>query len=91
MPTLTAITVRAASRQPIGVGGFQEASVSLAFSVAEGDPALDRLADHVARELEAAFARLWAKLEGTPGSEDKPLYRPPTRTAKGGVSHDRSG
>jgi len=64
MPRLTAITVRAASRQPIGAHGFQEASVALSFSVAEDDPALEGLADHVSAELEAAFARLWAKLEG---------------------------
>ena len=70
MPKLTAITVRAASRQPVGVGGFQEASVALSFSVAEDDPVIDGLADHVSLELEAAFARLWARLEGTP--EERP-------------------
>lgn len=64
MPKLTAITVRAASRQPIGAHGFQEASVALSFSVTEEDPVLDGLADHVSTELEAAFAKLWARLEG---------------------------
>jgi hypothetical protein len=70
MPRLTGITVRAASRQPIGRVGFQEAAVALSFAVADGDPALDGLADHVSAELEAAFARLWARLDGAP--EPKP-------------------
>lgn len=66
MPRLTGITVRAASRQPVGVGGYQEAAVSLAFQVEEGDPVVDGLADHVAAELEAAFQKLWARIEGAP-------------------------
>jgi len=66
MPRLTGITVRAASRQPIGQHGFQEASVALSFAVTEDDPVLDSLADHVSAELEAAFQKLWARIEGTP-------------------------
>ena len=70
MPKLTGITVRAASRQPIGPQGFQEASVALSFAVTESEPVLDGLADHVSAELEAAFAKLWARLDGVPGPNE---------------------
>ena len=85
MPRLTAITVRAASRQPVGANGFQEASVSLAFAVADDDPALEGLADHVSAELEAAFIRLWARLEGNPeeGARTRSAV-PNSGTASGG-------
>ena len=66
MTRLTGITVRAASRQPVGVGGYMEAAVSLAFHVEEGDPVIDGLTDHVGAELEAAFQKLWARIEGAP-------------------------
>ena len=80
MPKLTAITVRAASRQPIGAHGFQEASVALSFSVSEDDPVLDGLADHVSAELEAAFTKLWARLDRVPD---------PNCTADNRIAHRR--
>jgi len=80
MPKLTAITVRAASRQPIGVQGFQEASVALSFAVTEDDPVLDGLADHVSAELEAAFQKLWAKLEGVAEPKSNLVNRKCVRT-----------
>jgi len=88
MPKLTAITVRAASRQPIGAHGFQEASVGLSFSVADDDPALEGLADHVSAELEAAFTRLWARLESDPEAK-RPCPRGAARPT--GVAGARIG
>ena len=40
--------------------------MGLSFAVAEDDPALDSLADHVSAELEEAFTKLWARLEAGP-------------------------
>jgi len=46
--------------------GFRKHRSRYRISVSADDPVLDGLAGHVAVEFEAAFAKLWARLEGVP-------------------------
>ena len=62
MPTLQSVTVRTASRMPIG-NGFQEVGVSLSFLVTEPSTSVEVVA-HVSAELREAFQQLWRELDG---------------------------
>ena len=64
MATPTGLTVRTASRQPVGRGAFQEVGVSLSFAVPPDCEDLPQFVAEATSQLELAFGQAWAQLDG---------------------------
>ena len=64
---LNTVTVRTASRTPLGRNAFQEVGVSLSYSVRdEAGADAEQIAARAAEVLERAFHAVWLRLEGLP-------------------------
>ena len=65
MPKLQTVTVRTASRLPIGKG-FQECGVSLSYVVDETATDAETVVSNLSHDLISAFQSLWKRIDAAP-------------------------